>query len=181
MGCYENTIPRSLSWTFVMSYSIIHVCYFTNMSVIQEYCINLLGGYTKAEVDSLVNESIDKSLSAGFGMGLMAATGALVQLEIDPQRQYKPLDGSKPIPISKIAQELGEGPQQAVSRVGIILKHGDKRPLDNRELEVLRRAKFLFDSIGGVSPETLCDGGQEMIEKMNKHISEYQARYQEQS
>ncbi len=91
---------------------------------------------------------------------------------------YTSYDGQEKIynPM-ELAQSLGDSAEEAVTSIGIILGHGEKRDLTVDEVEKLRKGQALLQCIPEPLSERICGDGKEMIDQMNLEIRKYEAAH----
>lgn len=116
---------------------------------------------------------------ARAAIGAVLASGEIITVEHpeDGSPVYTSLDNSQTVhDPGELILSLGEDPMVATRRIGLILRHSEKRELDDREVDVLRRAEAAlrlmprFETI-------LCEDGQDLVRQLHETVYEYETKY----
>ncbi|CAN5162040.1 hypothetical protein BH09PAT2_BH09PAT2_09650 [soil metagenome] len=77
--------------------------------------------------------------------------------------------------IEELYNNFGTSDESEISlKIGVILRHAEKRFLNVSELEMLRKAKSLMD-IRGIADWYFCQEGQNQLEMLNLLVDEYES------
>lgn len=91
--------------------------------------------------------------------------------EFPKKVSYQSLDGETTITdIEELIKAIGS-PEDATTRVGLILKRKERKP---EQIEYLRKVQVMINCLPPEEQKSLCDEGQDMINQMNAVIAEYE-------